>query len=65
MSEENKTKHRQYSDAHRRAALKYRRERAQIVITTSKENKEKIKQAAAVAGLSVNQFIIEKVLKSL
>ena len=64
MTEEAKTKHRQYTEAHRRAALKYRQERGQIVITTTKENKERIKQAATDAGLSVNQYILKKIFNN-
>lgn len=65
MTEENKTKHREYTDAHRRAALKYRQGRAQINVNMTKEEKEKIQQAAQDAGQSVNQFILNKLLKGL
>lgn len=65
MTEEAKTKHRQYTDAHRRATAKYRQERAQVMLTMSKGDKERIKQAATDAGQSVNQFILDKVLKGL
>ena len=58
-------KHRQYTEAHRKAALKYRQERAQIVVVMSKEEREKIKAAATDAGQSVNKFILDKVLKGL
>lgn len=64
-ADEKKTKHREYTDAHRRAALKYRQGRAQINVNMSKAEKERITQAAADAGQSVNQFILNKVLKGL
>jgi len=65
MEKEQEKKHRQYSEAHRRASLKYRQERAQIVLVLDKAQKEKIKQAATDAGQSVTQFILDKVLKGL
>ena len=64
MKEEQKKepKKRQYDEAHRRASLKYRQDRAQIVVVMEKEQREQIKQNAAAAGLSVNQYILSKVL---
>lgn len=63
MTEEAKKS--RYTEAQRRATLKYRQERAQIMVTTTKQNKERITQAAQDAGQSVNQFILDKVLKGL
>jgi len=63
--EEKKTKHRQYTDAHRKATQKYMDGRGRIALTMSKEEKEKIIQAASEAGQSVNKYIIDKVLKGL
>lgn len=65
MEEEKKTKHREYTDAHRRATLKYRRERAQVMLSMTKEEHERLKQAATDAGQSLNKFILDKVLKGL
>lgn len=64
MKEEQKKepKKRQYDEAHRRASLKYRQERAQIVVVMEKDQRERIKQAAADAGKSVNQYILDKIL---
>jgi uncharacterized protein (DUF1778 family) len=62
--EEKKNK-RKYDEAHKRATMKYYAARARIVLTTSKENRDKIQRAATDAGQSVNQFILDKVLKSL
>lgn len=64
MKEEKKRK-RQYTDANRRATLKYRRERAQVMLSMSKEEHERLKQAATDAGQSLNKFILDKVLKGL
>jgi len=54
-----------YTDAQHKAINKYRAGRAKIELNLSKEQKEKIQQAAADAGQSVNQFILNKVLKGL
>ena len=59
MTEEQKKS--RYNEAQRRATLKYRQERGQIMITTTKANKERITQAAKDAGLSVNQYILNKI----
>jgi uncharacterized protein (DUF1778 family) len=65
MEKEQEKKHRQYTDAHRKATNKYRQERAQIVVVMTKAQREQIKQAATDNGQSVNQFILDKVLKGL
>ena len=64
MKEEQKKEpqKRHYDEAHRRASLKYRQERAQIVIVLDKAQKEQIKQDAAEAGQSVNQYILDRIL---
>lgn len=62
--DENKKKTR-YCESQRKATLKYRQERAQIVLILEKEQRDKIKKAASDSGQSVNQFILEKVLKGL
>lgn len=54
-----------YSETQRKATNKYRQERAQIVLLMEKEQRERIKKAATDAGQSVNQFILDKVLKGL
>ena len=54
-----------YTDAQHKAITKYRANRATIEINLTKEQKEKIKQAATSEGLSVNQFILNRVLKGL
>lgn len=54
-----------YSDARRRATLKYRQERGQIVLTMTKEEKERIQNAAKDSGQSVNKFILDIVFKGL
>ena len=63
MEEEQKKS--RYSEAQHKAINKYRAGRATIEINLSKEQKEKIKQAATDNGQSVNQFILDKVLKGL
>ena len=55
-------KKREYTEAHRKAAKKYREQRAQIVVVMEKEQRERVKQAAADAGKSVNQYILDKIL---
>ena len=51
-----------YSEAQRRSTQKYRKDKVdQISILVPKGEKEKIKQAAAAAGLSVSQFILQAV----
>lgn len=65
MTEAEKEKKTRYCDSQRRATLKYRQERAQVMLTMSKEERDKIKAAATDAGQSVNKFILDKVLKSL
>ena len=64
MEEEKKTKSR-YTESQHKAINKYRSNRATIEINLTKEDKEKIKHAATEAGQSVNQYIIDKVLKGL
>jgi len=54
-----------YTDAQHKAINKYRANRATIEINLTREQKEQIKQAATDAGQSVNQFILDKVLKGL
>ena len=56
-------KKQRYTDAQHKAINKYRANRATIELNLTKEQKEQIKQAAADAGKSVNQFILEKVLQ--
>lgn len=51
-----------YTDAQHKAINKYRANRATIELNLTKEEKERIKQAAADAGKSVNQFILDKIL---
>jgi len=63
MTEERKK--RKYDEAHKRATMKYYEGRARIPLTVTKEEKERITQAAAAKGQSVNRFIIEQVLKGL
>ena len=54
-----------YTEAQHKAITKYRAGRAKIELNLTKEQKEEIKQAATDAGQSVNQFILDKVLKGL
>lgn len=51
-----------YTEAQHKAINKYRANRATIEINLTKEEKERIKQAAADAGKSVNQYILDKIL---
>ena len=63
---ENKSaKHREYTDAHRKATQKYMDARGRIALTTTKEEKQRIEAAAKSAGKSVNRFILDIVLKDL
>ena len=62
---ESENKRGRYSDAQRQATNRYRQKGAQVVIYLTKEQKEMIQQAATDAGQSVNQFILDKVLKGL
>lgn len=60
---DNKTeKKSRYTDAQRRATNKYRNSKAKIELFMEQEQKERIKQAAADAGKSVNQYILDKIL---
>ena len=60
---DNKTeKKSRYTDAQRRATNKYRNSKAKIELILEQEQKERIKQAAADAGKSVNQYILDKIL---
>ena len=63
MAEENRKS--RYTEAQHRATNKYRQERAQVVLVMTKQEREKIQQAATDAGQSVNKFILDKVLKGL
>lgn len=65
MNKEKKTKRGRYNEAQHKATNKYRQERAQIVVVMTKGQREQIKQAATDAGQSVNQYILDKVLKGL
>lgn len=51
-----------YSEAQRRAALKYRQNKLDLIqISAPKGEKEKIKQAAAAAGQSVSQYVLQAI----
>ena len=51
-----------YSDAQRRAALKYRHSKIDSIhFSTPKGDKDRIKQAAADAGQSLSQYILQAV----
>ena len=62
MMEKETAKKPRYTDAQHKAINKYRANRATIELNLTKEEKERIKQAAADAGKSVNQFILDKIL---
>jgi len=51
-----------YSEAQRRASLKYKRTKVDnIQIVTPKGEREKIKAAAAAAGQSLSQYVLQAV----
>jgi uncharacterized protein (DUF1778 family) len=51
-----------YSEAQRRASLKYKRNKVDnIQIVTPKGEREKIKEAAAAAGQSVSQYVLQAI----
>ena len=51
-----------YSEAQRRAALKYRHSKIDsIQFSAPKGEKEKIKEAAAAAGQSLSQYVLQAV----
>ena len=60
MGEE--TKKSRYTEAQHKATNKYRQERAQIVVLMTKTQREEIQRRAQDSGLSVNQYILSKVL---
>jgi uncharacterized protein (DUF1778 family) len=51
-----------YSEAQRRASLKYKRNKVDnIQIVTPKGEREKMKAAAAAAGQSLSQYVLQAV----
>lgn len=62
MTEEKKPKKQGYSDARRKATQRYMDNHGRIALTMTKEQKEQIQEAAKSAGMSINQYIISKVL---
>lgn len=59
MEEEQKKS--RYTDAQHKAINKYRANRATIEINLTREQKEQVKQAAISAGMSINQYILNKI----
>lgn len=47
-----------YTDAQKKASLKYQQERAQIKITVTKEQREKYQELAAEKGMSMTELIV-------
>lgn len=48
-----------YTEAQKRASLKYQQNKAQIKITVSKEQREKFKAKAQAAGMNLSQYIVK------
>lgn len=51
----------EYTEAQKRASLTYQRNKAQIKITTEKEQREEIKRYAESKGLSVTELFLNLV----
>lgn len=51
------------TEAHTRASVKYNKGRDNIMIRPTKEEGQKIRQAAADAGQSVQQYILDTLRK--
>ena len=49
------------SDAHKKASYKYNNSRDNIMIRPDKETGQRIREAAAAAGLSVQRYILDAV----
>lgn len=56
--EEKKQAYRGYTEAQARAAKKYRQSKGEFKVIVSQEKKNEYQEAAAAAGLSLNQFAI-------
>lgn len=51
------------TDAEKRAVRKYQQSRDNIMVRVSKEDGAKIRQAAAAAGQSVTQYLLQAALQ--
>ena len=54
-----KTK-RKYTEANKRATMKYYAEHSRVSLTISKEQRQELEQRATTAGMSINQYIINQ-----
>ena len=56
-------KKREYNEARKRATMTYYANRSRVYVTMTKEQKQELEQRATDAGLSINQYIINKLFE--